>query len=257
MYRWITTLIIVVVFLAFGGRSQALDVKTYYQDGFPKYFYKSINGKKEIRGLCVEIMRLIEQKDPEIRFVAENRLVKFKRIKKDLQQGKIDVFLGMTHTKEREKQFTYIHLPLYQVNHVIAVRTNDEVKVNNFKDIRELGGQGLILSNQGTSTERFLKKQGGLLLDTGAQNLTNNLIKLLKKRGRFLYFHNLGLVSTIRDEDLTDRVRILPAVFHTYGHHLVFSNKAPKEAVEKVQRIMEEITASGELEKITRRYFQL
>ena len=122
MSRWGVQASTIILALLMASVVQAIDLKTYYQDGYPKYFTVTEGGKQEVVGLCVDIMRLLEQKDPEIRFITQNRLVTFKRIKNDLQNGTIDVFLGMTHTPERDTQFVYVRPPLYEVNHVVAVR---------------------------------------------------------------------------------------------------------------------------------------
>jgi len=232
----------------------SIELKTNYQDGYPKYF---INEQGELDGICVDILKLIEKKAPQIKFSAPKDLVAFKRIKSDLQHGKIDIFLGMTRTKDRESKFVYLDPPLYEVNHVIAVRADDKVDIKNFEDIRKLGANGVILTNQGTSTQRYLKKQTGLHIDSEALNLSSNLKKLLFNRGRFLYFHDLGMVSTIKKEGLTKKVRIVPSTFKKYSHYLVFSKTTPKHIVEKVESILNEISQNGELKKIVDKYFQV
>lgn len=231
----------------------SIELKTYYQDGYPKYYKED----SQYKGLCIEIMKLIESKSQNITFKAPDRLVKFKRIKNDLLNGKIDLFFGMTRTKKRESQYTYIDPALYEVNHVIATKKGDNVNVKNFNDIKNLGKNGLILTNQGTSTERFLKKQNGLRVDSSAHNLSANLKKLANDRGRFVYFHDLGMVSTIKKENLQTKLKIEPASFKKYSHYLAFSKSAPKEAVKEVKRIMSEIAKSGELREITDKYFHI
>lgn len=243
-----------LLFISFIQSLNATTLKTYYQDGFPKYY---IDENKNITGLCVEIIELIKKKDPTIKIEAPKRLVKFKRIKNDLLKGDIDLFFGMTRTKQREKQFTYIEPPLYKINHVIAVRKDDNVKINGFEDIKKLTSDNIILTNQGTSTAKFLRKQGDLNLDSGAPNISVNFQKLLKKRGRFVYFHNLGMVSTVKKENLQDKIKVLPTSFKTYFHYLAFSKNVSKDVIKKVEKVMLGISQSGELEKIINKYFNI
>lgn len=237
--------------------ASAYILKTYYQDGFPKYYIENIGNECVVRGLCPEVMRLIEKKAPNIKFVAPPELVRFNRIKSDLQHGVIDVFLGMTRTPEREKQFIYLDPPLYSLTHVLAVRHNDPIIINSFDDIRQLEEKGKILTNQGTSSANYLRKQGGLSVDAGAMTLSQNLTKLEKGRGRFVYFHNLGLINTIRMEGWEEKVKILPVSFHSYSHYLVFSRYADPEAVRIVKRALKELAESGELQAVTEKYFKL
>lgn len=232
----------------------ALELKTNYQDGYPKYF---INKQGKIDGICIDILKLIEKKAPQIKFSASKDLVAFKRIQSNLQDGTIDIFLGMTRTKERENKFIYLDPPLYEVNHVIAVRADDKVDIKSFDDIRKLGANGVILTNQGTSTQKYLNKQTGLHIDSEALNLSSNLKKLLFKRGRFLYFHDLGMVSTIKKEGLTKKIKIVPITFKKYSHYLVFSKITPPNVVKEVETILNEISQNGELKKIVDKYFQI
>lgn len=236
---------------------EAIELKTYYQyGGYPKYF-KTIDKKKPYGGLCIEIMELIEKKsNNQIKFSAPERLVKFKRIKKDLEDGKIDVYLGLAKKNGREKIYNYINFPLYKVNFVLAARKDDNINIKSFNDIRDLGEEGIILMNPGTSSENFLKRQGGLKIDSGATNLSINLLKLVIKRGRFVYSHDLGLISTIKKEGLTEHIKIVPTTFTSHYHYMAFSKKIPVEVVEKIEKILYESSNNGELENILDKYFK-
>lgn len=247
----------IIVVLATPLIASSITLKTYYQDGFPKYYSESAETDCTVCGLCPEIMKLIEQKDPSIKFEAASQLVKFSRIRHDLKNGRIDVFFGMTRTPKREKQFVYLDPPLYSLKHVLAVRRDDPVLIKNFDDIRRLKDKGKILTNQGTSSEVFLKKQGGLVIDAGATNLSQNLMKLEKGRGRFIYFHDLGLVNTIKREGWGKKVKILPVLFHKYSHYLVFSRHADPAAVKIVSRVLKELAKSGELQAVINKYLSL
>ncbi|WP_320169402.1 ABC transporter substrate-binding protein [Maridesulfovibrio sp.] len=246
--------VMVVIFIPI--YASAFTLKTYYQDGFPKYYIENVDNVCVVRGLCSEIIKLIEEKAPNIKFDAPPELVKFSRIKHDLYNGVIDVFLGMTRTPSRENQFIYLDPPLYRIRHVLAMRRDDYVEIKSFNDIRRLKGNGKILTNHGTSSEKFLTKQGGLVIDAGATTLSQNLMKLDKGRGRFIYFHDLGLINTIRHGGWGKKVKILPVVFYTYSHYLVFSKHADPEAVKIVQRVLNEIAESGELQSVTAQYFK-
>jgi ABC-type amino acid transport substrate-binding protein len=247
----------IVVVLLVPMIASAYTLKTFYQDGFPKYYYNGPANSSFIKGLCPEIMRLIEKKAPDIKFSAPHELVRFGRIKHDLQLGRIDVFLGMTRLPEREKDFIYLDPPLYTLHHTLAMRSTDSADIKDFDDLRKLGEQGKLLTNHGTSSERFLNRQGGLVIDAGGMNLSQNIMKMFKGRGRFVYFHDLGLYSTIKKEGWAGRIKVLPVFFHSYSHYLAFSKHADPEAVRIVKRALRELSASGELQAVTAKYFTL
>ena len=250
-----TVFFLMLIVLSVPAVASAYTLKTYYQDGFPKYYYEGQGKISVVTGLCPEIMALIQEKCPEIKFEAPHQLVKFSRIKHDLYFGLIDVFLGMSRTAEREEQFIYLDPPLYTLSHVFAVRSDDPVCINCFDDIRKLQDKGIILTNHGTSSERFLKEKGGLLVDAGASTLAHNLEKLCKGRGRMVFFHDLGMSSMVREEKWKDKIKVLPNVFNSYSHFLVFSKHADPEAVRLVRKALSELAESGELQKITTKYF--
>ena len=65
------------------------------------------------------------------------------------------------------------------------------------------------------------------------------------------------MVSTIKKEGLTKKVRIVPATFKKYSHYLVFSKSTPPNVIKKVETILNEISKNGELKKIVDKYFQI
>ena len=97
----------------------------------------------------------------------------------------------------------FIEPALYKVNHIVAVLKEDMVEVNSFDDIRRLGKDGKVMTTFGTSTKRYLDKQGGLIIYDHGKTITANLKMLLRNRGRFVYYHNLGLITSIKKNDVT------------------------------------------------------
>lgn len=243
-----------LVFMTLASSALAIELKTAAQDSAPKYF-KLKNGK--MGGLCVDIMQAIEKIDPEIKFVGHETFLPFKRMAQQLENGDIHVFFGFVKNKSREEKYNFVNIPLYQVNHVVAIRSDDNVDVKSFDDIRALGNDGKILTIFGTSTYRYLNKQGGLQIDDGGKNIPAVLKMLLLKRGRFAYYHNLGLATSIRNEGLQDKVKILPTSFREYYQYAAFSKKIPQETVVEVEKALKKLSASGELARILDKYIIL
>jgi len=227
-----------------------IELNTAAQDSAPKYFLENNN----MKGLCVDIMEAIEKMDPTIKFKGQNRFIPFKRIKKMLKIGELDLFFGFVKNVSREKEYIFIEPALYKVNHVVAVRFDDEVDVKSFDDIRKLGTNGMILTTFGTSTRRYLENQGDLIIDDGSKTVISNLKKLLRKRGRFLYYHNLGLVTSIKSISLENEIKILPTSFRGYSQYVAFSKKVPSSTITKVKVALEKLALNGKLELIFKKY---
>jgi len=228
-----------------------IELNTAAQDSAPKYF---LDENKIISGLCIDIMKAIENVDKNIRFTGYNRFVPFKRIKKMLKNGEMDIFFGFVKNKSRLKDYIFLDEPLYKVNHVIAVLREDNVIINNFDDIRKLGNDGKILTTFGTSTGRFLEKQGGLKIDDSGKTILANLKMLIRKRGRFVYYHNLGLVTTIKKENLENKIIILPSSFREYSQYIVFSKNVSKEVIQNIKKALLKVKNNGTLDKIYLKY---
>lgn len=234
----------------------AMELKTVAQDSTPKY-YLDENG--EIQGLLPDIIRALEKVDPELSFIGYNEVLPFKRMKIYLELGKIDLFFGMSRNPKREQSFIYPDKPLYQVKHVVAVRADDPVSVNNFNEIAAMGSKGVILTLYGTSTHRYIKKQAQKLMidlqvDNGGRNVQALLLKLQGNRGRFAYYHSLGLIGTLKKMGLEEKIKILPATFRSYHHWVVFSKHCSKVKKDRVIAALDKLRTRGDLRKIAQKY---
>ncbi len=248
-------ILFLVIFTAIPLSSSAdnrIELKTASQESFPKY-YKTADGK--MCGVCIDIIRAIERIDPEIKFVGYQRFLPFKRLQSYLEQGKLDIFFGFKRSEKRGKKFTFLDLPLYQINYVVAVRTEDNIKIDSFDDIRNLGKKGQILTVLGTSASKFLHKQGGLLIDDAARTPSIALKKLLAGRGSFVFYHDLGLKSIITKLGLDKKIKILPITFSTYWHYAAFSKYVPKSTINRVKIALEKLEKNGTLAEIRRKHY--
>ncbi|WP_420415415.1 substrate-binding periplasmic protein [Roseibium sp.] len=231
---------------------RAEEITTFYQDSYPKY----IQTDGGFSGLCMDLIAAVETKiGTKIvnKGVPDNAFRPLKRIQVDIEQGNIDVFFCLAKNSKREKLFDYISTPLYEVNHVVAVRSGEHVGIQNLDDIRDLTS-ATVLTNFGTATERFLNNQIGLTVDATADSLELNLRKLLLGRGEFVYFHDIGLYSTIRQKFPNEELDVLPAKFRSYYHYLVVSKEAPNGLRETLEKAIRELNQDGTLAKIIKKY---
>ena len=229
----------------------SIELKTAAQNSHPKYFILENN---KMGGICVDIMQAIERVDPEIKFNGYQEFLPFKRLQISLEEGGLDVFFGFRKTEERKINYLFLDVPLYQINYVVAVRADDKVKINSFDDIRSLYNNGSMLTVFGTAASDFLKMQEGVLVDDGAKNTKNLLEMLVTKRGRFAFYHDIGLRSAIKYEGYSTRIKILPVSFLTYSHFAVFSSKVPSETIDKVRSAIKKLQSNGELVQIISKY---
>lgn len=239
---------------AASSAAQPIELTTAYQESFPKYFrFADDSVNSEVSGLCIDIIAAIERTVP-IRITASSEFVPFKRLQKQLADKSIDIFVGMARNKNRMKKYIFIKTPLYEVHHVIAKRTDDDAHVQSFDDIRELAPDNIILTNSGTATERLLRKKKGLSIDAGGANLISNLRKLLRHRGRFFYFHDLGLYGAIKQYGYTGKVTVLPTSFKTYYHYIALAPDTPEDVITLLESALQQLKENGELARIVAGY---
>ena len=253
--QFLYMLAIAAVFLssAVPALADPAELTTAFQESFPKYYAVKTDDGTEIQGLCIDILHGIE-KITGFKIHASNDFIPFKRLQSQLASGQIDLFIGMAKNEVRLRKYIFLKTPLYEVKHIIVARRNDPVTITNFDDIRSLAPDNIILTNYSTATERLLKAQKGLRVDSEARSITANLKKLLYGRGRFLCFHDLGLMSTIEHEGYSDKIRIFPVIFKSYYHYIAFSPNTPDNVVQQINLAVQQMKTSGELEEIKARH---
>jgi ABC-type amino acid transport substrate-binding protein len=249
----------VLLLLLCPGFTFGIELKTGAQDSYPKFF---LNDAGEMSGLEMDILRALEQEVPKLRFTGpktpEISFVPWKRQQQLLEEGALDVMVGLAKTDARLKRgFAFTETPLYTVHNVMAVRADDPIRVSSFAEIVELGDNGIILALPGTATTRFLDQQPHpLKIDRGALTVRQNLRKLILKRRRFFFYHNLGLNAAIRHGGLTGQVIVLPARFRTYAHHMAFSPHVSTAVISRIENALRKLETNGELQRIYDRYTQ-
>ena len=228
----------------------SIEIKTAAQDSKPKFFYKP-NGQ-EITGICIDIMREIEKVEPDIKFSGDQTFLPLKRIEEEVKNGKLDCFVGFIKNEEREKNYTYIDIPIYYVRDVLISRKNDNIKINKMEDIKKID-DNLILMVLGVGQTTKLKTLG-YNIDDGGKSLEANLEKLLQGRGRFMYQSEIEVMQTIEEMGVKENVKVQLFSAEKSGRYIAFSKKTPKEKIEKVKKALEKLRDNGKLDEIFRKY---
>jgi len=246
-----TRILLLLCLLANPFVAAALELKTAAQDSPPKYF---LQDDGNTGGICIDILRAVEGVDPQLRFSGENNILPFKRLQLYLESGQLDVFFGLKKTPSRIEKFTFSRLPLYPLKYVIAVRGEDTVRIDSFEDIRRLGEQGNLLTVSGSAASRFLHDRGGLFVNDSAPTPARMIKLMLAGRGRFAFYHDLGLKNAIDSMEAEQRIRILPLSFSTYHHYAAFSKNMPPGHAMRIDRALQKIRDNGTLAEIHRKY---
>lgn len=233
------------------GVEEVVQLRTAAQRSAPKYFQS--DGGAAVQGLCVDIIEAIQQQAPNILISGHQQFLPSSRIYAELRSGKLDIFCGSGKTIERQQQVHYLMPPLYTVQHRMVAKIDDPVEVHSFADLSSLEDNGLVLTYLNSATHHFLLRQPGLHINEGS-SLDNLFERLQLDRGRFIYYHDLGLNYYIDSQQLINKVRMLPGVFNRYDHYLVASKKLPKTILDQLESALQALHLSGRLEQLHRRY---
>lgn len=116
--------------------STTILLRTAAQEGTEPKFIAA--GKDRIGGLCIDIMRAIEQADPGLRFAGDQRWKPLIRAYSELESGLEDVQCAVQRTAEREKRFNFIGPALYTIDYHFLARANDLLTIHTWDDVRKL-----------------------------------------------------------------------------------------------------------------------
>lgn len=206
------------------------------------------------KGICVDVIKAIEQVAPGLRFSGWTQPMSLPRIEAALAEGQLDVFCALIRSSAREARFNFIDIPVYTVRHKIAVRADDKAAIKTLDDIRKLGADNLIIVSKGTAHESMLLGEPGLHVDASSRDTEVNLRKLLNKRGRFFYHTENELRRYIADEHLAGMVKLLPTVFKEEALYFATARTLAPAAAEQLRQALQTLTERGELQKIYANY---
>jgi polar amino acid transport system substrate-binding protein len=254
MYSMVTALLLAACCtpLLAAEPAQAIVLRTAAQEGTDPKFIAA--GKDRITGLCIDIMRAVEQADPGLRFVGDQRWKPLIRAYSELESGIEDVQCAVQHTPERGKRFHFIGPPLYTIEYHFLVRANDPVTIQNWDDVRRLAPNNVVLVNRGFAAGDILAAMGGIEVDASSTSQDLNLQKLIAGRGR-LYFHRgPGLQQLLQRTGTADKVRILPQVMFSARLYFATSRQLDRRVSERLAAALYQLERKGELERLMRKW---
>lgn len=206
-------------------------------------------------GLSVEIMQAISRLDRGLQFTGQEVLRPVRRLDLELENGTLDVFFGLVKNESRAAKFLIVDKPVLYLQYTqLAALTSDPIDIKSFDDIRVLGNDGRIGVPQGSAFVDYLHKQGGLLVDDGTVSVSATLRKLLAGRVRFVYFGGAVLRKYMQEEGLESQIRLIPTRFNSEEVCIMFSRKADPQGVQRIQKALEKLRSTGELDRIREKY---
>lgn len=253
--RPMTKLFVSILFcvLSFSASAEALKLRTVSQDNsLVKY---NVNNQMQL-GICAEILKKIEELVPTIKFVGTEKNVPIQRIEQFLEKDEIDIFFCLLKTKDRERRFRYVDIPLYPVRNAVLVKANDPILNKKIKTLKDLKNEGVILVNKGSALIDDLKKSGVKYSDGGKDDA--QILELLDaNRGRFFYGQDATLKFMLKEKKDKDNYRIIVIPEKKIYQYVVYSKKLDKKIVDKITVAIRKLQLDGTLDRIYQKHVAL
>lgn len=218
------------------------------QEVTPPKFILSRHG---ISGLCPDILFAIERLDPQLHFELSRQSVPVSRIEYELEKVQLDVACALLDSPARNQIAWRISTPLYVVKERLIARKDDPVRVNNFAELAALNE--LVATSSGSAYISLLKKNGIRVDDSSGDNVLN-LKKLINKRVRFFYMSERIASHIIKEYELQNKVRFLPAVMHQQAVYLWLGKHISEETRQRLEQAVKTLKANGQLQLILQDY---
>lgn len=227
----------------------AVDVRTPTYESPPKFY----RDQGAVKGLCIDVLKAIENVVPDIRFSVEYG-VPLRRVQVGTIDGVYDLLLCATPTSERIDRMVMIDIPVYETRDVLIVRADDPLNDATLDDIRALSSNNIVMTYKGAGQETWMSGQKGLVHDNGASTVEAVFRKLEARRGRFVFCGEAVAANMMSQARFAGKFRVLPTPVRNAGRYFFFSKKTPSQTVGRVQSALLKLWADGELARIARRY---
>lgn len=226
--------------------------RTLAQSGAPIKFAAPASARP---GICREVAHRMELIDPGLKFTGLATEAPLRRIELSLERGEIDVFFCLLDTPERRQRFDYLPVPIYRVQHVLAVRVDETRNPLSLRELADMSRSAPVLVTQGSVLARTLAKAGVAHLEAAPTD-QSALRMLVAGRAEAVYGQDLNLQVLLKTPEFAGKIRLLETRFVDEQHYVVVSRHLPKAAVERIAAALAQIERSAWLRELQATYQQ-
>jgi ABC-type amino acid transport substrate-binding protein len=228
--------------------AQTVVLRTIAQEGSaPKY----MDGSAANTGHCPDILAAIEHTEKSLKFTVNAQSAPIKRIENELKAGRVDVVCALLDTPRRNEIAHRLDTPLYLVQERLVGRRNDNAPVRSLKELAQNGD--VVVTQSGASYATDLRSAGVKVVESpGGSSVA--LRNVESNRARFYYTNALTGAYYIRAEGLGAKLRLHPGVLQSTPSYLWVGRHVDPSTVQKLDKALQQLKRSGELERIYQRY---
>lgn len=203
-------------------------------------------------GICMEILRAVEQIDPRLRFSGLDQQAPLRRVEIMLSQGEIDLFFCLLRSAEREKQWRYVPVPLYRIQHMVAMRQDDTPEPRDMTDLVVASRRKAVVVTRGTVLAATLREAGATV--TEAASDFEALQMLVLGRTDHVYGQDLNLQRHLREFRSGEKLRIASTVFQSDQQFLAIGRHVTVAVEQRLLHALQKLEREGRLKAISDKY---
>jgi glutamate/aspartate transport system substrate-binding protein len=230
------------------AQAQPLTLRTTPQEGSAPKF---MDGAAATTGHCPDILAAIERVDKTLKFAIETQAAPIKRIEGELKAGRIDVICALLDTPWRNEIAIRIEPSIYTVHERLVGRRDDTGVVRHLQDLAQNGD--LVVTQTGASYATDLRHAGVKVIETPGGSAVA-LRNVESNRARFYYTNALTGAYYIRSEGFGQKLRLHPGVLQSTPSYLWAGRHLDPGTVQKLEKALQSLKRSGELDRIYQRY---
>ena len=234
------------------GHAEAYRLLAVGHDSAPKYdFSSSVPG-----GICLDILRSLAEtvRDHGISIVLPTKPLPTKRALKDVETGRADIFCGADKTKNRIDRYKFSSQPLYEVSNIVVKRSADIGFPTSYRDLAD--ESFIVGSLHGNASSRILKEQldalPGARVNDAFKTVSDGLDAVEEGRIRNFFYHDLGLLYHLKMGQRS--LAPVKTKFRSYSHYMLFNQDMPDTVVEALDKGLNDLHNTGQIERILTAY---
>ncbi len=232
-------LLIFCLFFAISVNLYSFSLVTTFQGAPPKY----INGE-ELSGIAFDIFVTLKKKlkDHGIDITWDGNFKTMVEIQELLQSCKVDFFVGMAKTPERQKKFVFSKMPIYSINSLLLLKKG-------IKDVSKIR-IGVISSTKTSKELPQSMKDNAEFVKISSIDKAMAMLLNGKLDGIFYNSMSLGYYYS-KHRNLLYPVLMFSRKYYQY---VVFSRCVNPKVVEEANKAIEDMIKSGKIEEIIKKY---
>jgi len=214
-------LIIGAGYIFFTENQNKLKSKTYLASGHPEWPPIMWQQNQKIIGLGSDLTQKIFT---ELGLKIESKFYgSWDEVLKKAETGEIDVIVGGYKTAERTNYFDFSE-PYAIDPIVLLVKKGESFKFENWEDLVNKKGLGMIKDSYGPKFDKFIKTKLNVIR---VKSYKDALILLEQNKYDYFIYSLYSSNQMLAEKDLTDKIEILPKYVAANNFYIMISKKSP------------------------------